>query len=328
MARHGRERAPQRRDGVVGVARLLAAPRDLEVDRRRALEAVGADPVRVGVDARQQLERLLVARPQAHDLGEPLRRRVELLELLAQHAPEAEQEVGAALGVGRTLELELVEPHDAAVVAERAVDLARRLDRLDVLGRELARPLRVADDALELAEVVDEELAHLRLQLGDAGRVARARDGGGLHLEHRHVVGHAALLAIDVLEARRRADVARVAVDGVREVGLGAHGVAQLVEPQLGREVEELARLRPVVDGLGARLVERHELVVRLRLAVRLAQRHERLGVGGVALEGGFVLANRGHGGDLFPCRSGRSRTPELPMLPRALAVGARDQMA
>jgi len=62
----------------------------------------------------------------------------------------------------------------------------------DVLGAELARALRVADDALELAEVVDEELAHLRLQLGDASRVARARDRGRLHLEHRHVVGHAA----------------------------------------------------------------------------------------------------------------------------------------
>jgi hypothetical protein len=298
---HGRERAPQCRDGVVGVARLLPPPRDLEVDGRCPLEAVGADPVGVGVDAREELECLLVAGPEPHDLGEPLRRRVELLELLAEHAAEAQQEVGAPFGVGRALELELVEADDAPVVAERAIDFPSRLDRLDVLGAELARALGAAHGALELAEVIDEQLAHLRLQLGDASRVARARHGGRLHLEHRHVVGHAALLAIDVLEPRGRADVPRVTIDGVGEVGLGADGVAELVDPQLGREVEQLPCLGPIVDGLRARLVQCDELVVRLRLAKRLAQRHERLGVRRVASERGLVLTNRGHGGNLFP---------------------------
>ena len=112
---------------------------DLEVDRRRPLDAVGADPVRVGVDPRQQLQRLLVARADAHRLGEALRRGVQLLQLLAEHAPEAEQQVGAPPGVGGPFQLQLVKADHRAEVAQRAVDLARRLDRLEVLGGQLAR---------------------------------------------------------------------------------------------------------------------------------------------------------------------------------------------
>ena len=133
-------------------------------------------------------------------------------------------------------------------------------------------PLRVADRALELGEVVEEELPHLRFQLGDAGGIAGARDGGRLHLQHRHVVGGATLLAVDVLEAGGGADVARIAVDRVDQIGLGALGVAQLIDAQLGGQVEQLAGLGVVLDGLGARLVEGDQPVVLLRLAVCLAQ--------------------------------------------------------
>ena len=171
--------------------------------------------------------------------------------------------------------------------------------------------LGAADGPLEPREVVEEELAHLRLELGDAGGLARARDGRRLHLEHRHVVGGAPLLAVDVLEPRGRPDVRRVAVDRVHQIGLGPLGVAQLVDPQLGGQVEQLARLGVVLDGLGAGLVQGHQPVVLLRLAVRLTQRDERLGVRRVALKCGFVFADGGHArGDLFPSdgRNGRRR--------------------
>ena len=157
----------------------------------------------------------------------------------------------------RPFQLQLVEAHHRPVVAQGAVDLARRLDRLDVLLRQLARPLRVADRAFQAREMVQEQLAHLRFQLGDARRIAGAGDRRRLHLQHRHVVGGAALLAVDVLQAGRRADVRGVAVDGVDQVGLGALGVAQLVDAQLGGQVEELAGLGAVFDRLRARLVQR-----------------------------------------------------------------------
>ena len=129
-----------------------------------------------------------------------------------------------------------------------------------MLLRQLARPLRVPDGALQPREMVQEQLAHLRFQLGDASRIAGAGDRRRLHLQHRHVVGGPALLAIDVLEPGRRPDVRRVAVDGVDQVGLGALGVAQLVDAQLGGQVEELARLGVVLDRLRARFVERDQL--------------------------------------------------------------------
>ena len=149
--------------------------------------------------------------------------------------------------------------------------------------------------------MVEEELAHLRFQLGDAGGIAGARDRRRLHLQHRHVVGGAALLAVDVLEARGGADVRRVAVDGVDQIGLGPLGVAQLVDAQLGGQVEELAGLGVVLDRLGARLVERDQPVVLLRLTIGLPQRDERFGVGRVPLQGGFVFANGGHAREPLP---------------------------
>ncbi len=295
MAGDGRQRLAQRSDGVLGVARLLPPAGHLEVDRRRPLDPVGADPVRVGVDGRQQLQRLLVARPNSHRLGEALGRGVQLLQLLAQHAPETEQQVGPPPGVGGPLQLQLVEPDHRAEVAERAVDLARRLDRLEMLGRELAGPLRVAHRALELGEVVQEQLPHLRFQLGQAGRLARARDSGRLHLEHRHVVGGPTLLAVDVLEAGGRSDVGRIAIDGVDQMGRGPRPGAAPLDAALGRPVEQLAGLGVILDGLGARLVERHQFVVLLRLAICLAQGNECLGVGRVPLQSGFVFADGGH---------------------------------
>ncbi len=230
----------------------------------------------------------------------PLRRGVQLLELLGEDPAEADQEVGAAAGVGRPLQLQLVEPHDRPVVAQRPVDLARRLDRLEVLRGQLPLPLRVADRALELGEVVEEKLPHLRFQLGDAGGIAGARDGGRLHLQHRHVVGGPTLLAVDVLEARGGADVTGVAVDRVDQVGLRALGVAQLVDPQLGGQIEELARLGVVLDRLRARLVERHQPIVLLRLTIGLPQRDERFGIGRIPLQGGFVFADGGHARDPY----------------------------
>ena len=209
--------------------------------------------------------------------------------------PSPSKQIGAPAGVGGPLQLQLVEADHRAEVAQRAVDLARRLDRLEVLGGQLALPLRVADGPFQLGEVVEEELPHLRFQLGDAGGIAGARDGGRLHLQHRHVVGGAALLAVDVLEAGGGADVPRIAVDGVDQIGLRPFGVPQLVDAQLGGQVEQLAGLGVVLDRLGARLVERDQPVVLLRLTVGLPQRDERFGVGRIPLEGGFVFADGGH---------------------------------
>jgi len=110
--------------------------------------------------------------------------------------------------------------------------------------------------------VVHEQLAHLRLQLRDARGIARARHRRRLHLEHRHVVRGAALLAIDVFQSRCRANVAGVAIDGIGEIDLGALGVAELVDAQLRGQVEELGGLGAVLDRLGTRLVERDQLVV------------------------------------------------------------------
>ncbi len=323
VAGHRLQRAAQRRHRVVRVARLLPAARDLEQDRRRALHAVGADPVRVRVDRRQQLQRLLVARAQADDLAQALGGRVELLELLREHTPEAQEQVGAALGLGRSLQLQLVEPHHRAVVAEGAVDLARRLDRLDVVLTQLARALRVADALFQLREVVHEQLAHLRLQLGDARRVARARDRRRLHLEHRHVVGGAALLSIDVLEARRRADVAGVAVDGVGQIDLGALGVTELVDAQLRRQIEQLGGLGAVLDGLRTRLVERDELVVFLSLPVGFTKRDEGFGIGGVSLERCLVLANGRHRQNLVRIGRCDSRWGSVTRVPKVTLATA-----
>ena len=161
MRGHRLQRAPQRGDRIFGVAGFLPPPRHLVIDGGGAIGAVGADPVRVRVDPGQQLQRLLVARAQAHHLGEALRGRVQLLELFTQHAPEPQQQVGAAAGVGGALQLELVQADDRAVVAERPVDLAGRFDRPDVLLRQLARALRVADNAFQSREMIQEELAHL-----------------------------------------------------------------------------------------------------------------------------------------------------------------------
>ena len=138
-------------------------------------------------------------------------------------------------------------------------------------------------------------MAHLRFQLGDAGGIAGAGDRRGLHLQHRHVIGHAALLAIDVLQARRGPHVRRVAVDGVHQVGLGALGVAELIDAQLRGEVEELTRLRVVLDRLGPRFIQRDEPIVFLSLPVGLTQRDERFGVRRIPFHRGFVFANGGH---------------------------------
>ena len=257
-----RQRLAQRRDRVFGVARLLAAARDLVVDGGGALGAVGADPVRVGVDAGQQLQRLLVARAQADHLGQALRGGVELLQLLAQHPPEAQQQVGAAAWRRRSPPAPARTGGRRAVVAQRAVDLARRLDRLDMLGASLPGRCGLRTRPLQAREMVDEQLAHLRLQLGDARRIAGARHGRRLHLQHGHVLGGPALLAVDVLEARGGAEVRRVAVDGVGQVGLGALGVAQLIEAQLGGQIEQLGGLGVVLDRLGAGLVERDQPIV------------------------------------------------------------------
>src|SRR6185312_13666302 len=166
------------------------------------------------------------------------------------------------------------------------------------LGAQLAGALRVADRPFQLGEVVQEELAHLGFQLGETAGVARAGDRRGLHLQHRHVVGGPTLLAIDVLQAGGGPDVGRVPIDRVDQVGLGALRVPQLVQPQLRRQIEELCGLGVVLDGLGARLVERDQPVVLLRLPIGFPERDERLGVGWIPLEGGFVFPDGRHARD------------------------------
>ena len=170
LAGDGLQRLAQRSDGVLGVPRLMAAPRNLVVDGGGALDAVGADPVGVRVDGRQQLQRLLVAGPQANDLGQPLGRGVELLELLAEDAPEAEQQVGAPAGFAGPLQLQLVEADDRRG-SRRARGRSSGPTRSTGCAPARASPGRcgLRTSALQLREVVEEELAHLRFQLGDAG---------------------------------------------------------------------------------------------------------------------------------------------------------------
>ena len=88
-----------------------------------------------------------------------------------------------------------------------------------------------------------------------------------------------------------RPDVTGIAMYGVGQVGLGPGGVAQLVQTQLGRQVEQLGRLVAVFDRLGPSLVERDQLVVFFGLAIGLPKRDERLRVGGVALQRCLVFA-------------------------------------
>jgi hypothetical protein len=73
--------------------------------------------------------------------------------------------------------------------------------------------------------MVHEQLTHFGLQFRDAGGVARARDGGRLQLQHLHVLAGASLFPVQVLQAGRRADVTRIAVNGVGQVGFGPGGV-------------------------------------------------------------------------------------------------------
>ena len=154
--------------------------------------------------------------------------------------------------------------------------------------------------------MVQEQLAHLRFQLGDARRIAGARDGGRLHLQHRHVVGGPPLLAVDVLQPGGRPDVRRIAIDGVDQIRFGALGVAQLVDAELGGQVEELARLGVVFYCLRAPLVKNDQLVVLLRLPVGLTQRDERFGVCRVPFHRGFVFADGGHAKVASPRRRTR----------------------
>ena len=79
------------------------------------------------------------------------------------------------------------------------------------------------------------------------------------------------------------------------QIGLGPFGVPQLVDAQLGGQVEQLAGLGVVLDPLGAGLVEGDQAVVLLRLTVGFPQRDERFGVCRIPLEGGFVFSDGGH---------------------------------
>ena len=92
-----------------------------------------------------------------------------------------------------------------------------------------------------------------------------------------------------------------------------ALGVTELVDPQLRRQVEELAGLGVVLDRLGARLVQRHQPIVLLRLAIGLPQGDERLGVGRIPLQGGFVFANGGHARVPYYCEATGLRATRRP---------------
>ncbi len=229
VPRHHGQGLSQGGDGVVDVAGLLPTSRHLMIDGRRAVCPVGADPIGVGVHRRQQVQRLFVPGSQPDHLGQALGRGVELFELFGEHPTEAEEQVGPAARFRGAFELQLVEPHHPPPVAEGPVDLPRRFDRADVLLGELSLFLGAANRPFQSGEMVQEQLAHLRFQLRHAARVAGASDRRRFHLQHRHVVGGAALLAIDVLEAGRRSDVGRVTVNGVDQVGLRPFGVPQLV---------------------------------------------------------------------------------------------------
>ncbi len=128
VARNGGQGLAQRGDRVLDVAGFVPAAGDLKEDRGRPIGAVGADPVRVGVHRRQQVERFFVPRPQPDDLAQTLRGCIQLLQLLGEHPPQAQQQIGAALGIGGSGQLQFVEAHHAAIVAERAINLARRFD--------------------------------------------------------------------------------------------------------------------------------------------------------------------------------------------------------
>ncbi len=260
---HRRQGLAEGRDGVLQVPGLVAPAGDLVVDGRRLLLAVGPQPGRVGVHRRQGLERPIVPGAQPHHLSQPLGRPLQIAEPLSQDPPQPQQEVAAPLGLRGQGQLELVQLHHRGEVAEGPVDLARRLHQLERLGRHLGLALggRQRRRPLQLAEALLAELPQLAVQVGDAGGVPAARQGRGLQLQHRHVFTVAGLLPVEVFEALGGLQVLGVAVDGVGQVGLGALRVVHVVEPDLARQIKQLAGPGAVLERLRPQLVQGDELV-------------------------------------------------------------------
>jgi len=264
----GAERLAQGRHGVVDVPGLVPPAGDLVVEPGRALRAVGAVPVRVGEHGGQGLEGLVVARVEPNDVGELLRGGGQVADLLGQDAPQPEHQGDAPLGIGGAGQLDLVEAAHHRVVPEGVVDLARGLDHLELLARDLGAQARRRQGVLDAGDVLAIDAVDLRPQLGDAAGVLGLAERGRLHLEHLEVLLRAPLLAVDVLQALDRLAVGGVAAHRVRQIGLRPGDVGQLVDPYLGREVEELGGLGLVGDRLGAGFVEGHELVEASRLPI------------------------------------------------------------
>ena len=292
---HRAQGLAQGRHGVVDVARLVPPARDLVVEAGRALGAVRPRPVRVGEDRGQGLQRLVVARIEADHVGKPLRGGRQVADLLGQDAPQPEHEGDAPLGIGGAGQLDLVEPANHGVVPQGVVDLARRLDHLELLGGDLGPQPGRRERVLDAGDVLAVHAIDLGAQLGDAGGILRLGEGSGLDLQHLEILVRAALLAVDVLQALDRLAVGGVTADRVGQVGLGPGHVRELVDPDLGRQVEELGRLGLVGDGLRARFVEGDELVEASRLPIRSTQEEKGLVVAWLPLQGLFVLSLAGH---------------------------------
>jgi hypothetical protein len=141
----------------------VAPARHLVIERGGPLGPVRADPLGVGVDGGQRLQGLVVARAQAHHLADALGGPLEIPQLLAQHPAPAQQQLGPPLGVRGGGQLQLVQAHHAGEIPEGAVDLARRLDGLEVLGGDLGAAGGAGQGPLQLGQHLPRELGHLGL---------------------------------------------------------------------------------------------------------------------------------------------------------------------
>ena len=143
------------------------------------------------------------------------------------------------------------------VLADGREDLSRLLDGLQMFGRDAAAQSGRGDCPRDALDLWTGGLLGLGLQLLHARRVLGAHHRHRLHLQHGQVLVGAALLAIDVFQPLGRLAMTSVTANRMRQICLSSRRVTQMVQADLGRQVEELSRFGLVVDGLGTRLVQR-----------------------------------------------------------------------
>jgi hypothetical protein len=229
--------------GVVHIAGLVPPARDLVVQARGAFGTVGAVPVGIGVDRRQRLQGLVIARIKPDYIAQLLRGLGQIADLFGQNAPEAEHECDAPLGIGGAGQLDLEQAADHGIVAERIVDLAHGLHDLELLGGDFGAQAWRGQCIFDARDVLAVGAVDFGAQFVNAGGVARLAQGRGFDLKHVEVLAGPALLAVDVLEPLDRLAVGCVAADSMSQVGFRAGYVRQVIDANFRGQVEELCGL-------------------------------------------------------------------------------------